>query len=785
MNNNIEKSGMKPKSREIDVQWFLVTLLCHWKLFLFSAGLCLFIGFIYLRYSIKIYNVGATVILKDDKKGGMGNSELSVYEGMRLVNPNSNVDNEVEMFTSRNLVQSVVSELRLYIRYSVLGKFKDTELYGHSNNWFYKETPVTAWMDETDVNNLYFPVILDIRKNGNYIVSGSCGNEMIEVTFETLPAKINTQSGSVLLQPSTISSLKEDHPLHIVISHPLPITKYYLSCLSAEATSKTTSVVKLGLNETHRKRGEDFLDKLIEMYNRDAMEDKNKAASNASRFISERLDYLSEDLNSEEGKIETYKRDNQLTDLEIESQLFLSEDNESNKQLIAIGTQVELLGMLKKELNKNIQSLLPANLGLTDPNLAVTIGKYNAAIMEKERFSAYTSEESPIMIRIGERIELLREDVRTQVEGLQKSFVAREKDIRKQGKTYESYLYDIPRREREYAEMTRLQQIKANLYTTLLQKKEEAELSLAVTAPSAKVMNSPLAGVRPVSPKSTRTYALCLLLGLMLPYAGLGLRNLINYKVEDETEIGRGSLVPVMVSLPMDKSKKSVVVSAHATTPVVERFRLLRTNLLFSLGNNPEKKVMLITSTISGEGKTFVSINLAMTFALKYKTLLIGLDIRRPKLDSYMQLSQKDGIVSYLAGFNRDIDSLIQKNVDGTGLDVMVAGSVPPNPNELLMESSLDELFRELRNRYEYIIVDTSPVGSVSDPFLLDRISDISLFVVRQGYTPKAALALSNDIFEEKRLKNLFLVLNGFGNRKTGRYGYGYGYGYGYSSKEK
>lgn len=779
-----ENSIVGQGSHQIDLQWFFLSLVNHWKLFLVCILVGLLFGFFYLRYSVKSYSISASVILKDDKKGGMGNSELSVYEGMRLVNPNSNVDNEVEMFISRNLVGSVVRELGLYTRYFVQGRFKNTELYGISNARFYRQSPVLVWMADLDIDCLSSSVFIDIKKSvSGYRVDYRIGGDDLCVSFDELPYLLKTSLGNILLQPSTVSALREEYPLHVVISPVLGITRSYLSRLSAEATSKTTSVVRLSLQDTHWHRGEAFLSKLIDMYNRDAMEDKNTAAMNASRFIGDRLLSLGKDLSRSEAAIESYKRDNSLTDLSAESYLFLSEDNEFNKELICLGTDIELLALLRGEVEGGVHHLLPANLGLSDPNLVSLLGRYNSAFLEKEKFSTYSSSDNPLMGRLEERLVLLREDILAQLDGLEKTFATREKDVKRQSRIYSLGLHDIPRREREYQEMSRQQQIKANLFTTLLQKKEEAELSLAVTAPSAKILNSPLVGGSPVSPRAGLTYGFCFLLGFLLPYGFLGLRELINFKLEDKSEVERRSRVPIIISLPIDKHKTPLVVSVHSTTPIVERFRLLRLNLQYSL-DRADKKVILVTSTISGEGKTFVSINLAMTFALKYKTLLVGLDIRRPKLSSYIHLLEKEGIVSYLSGMNRNIDSLIQKDVNGTGLDVLVAGPVPPNPNELLMESSLDELFVELRKGYDYIIVDTSPVGSVSDPFLLNRISDACLFVVRHNYTPKAALSLSNGILEENRLKNLHLVLNGFENPQAGRYGYGYGYGYGYSSQQ-
>jgi len=330
------------------------------------------------------------------------------------------------------------------------------------------------------------------------------------------------------------------------------------------------------------------------------------------------------------------------------------------------------------------------------------------------------------------------------------------------------------------SELERQGGIVSSLYSSFLQTKSELEMSMAVSVPVVKVLETPMVMGGPVSPNKSQTYLFCLLTGILLPYVILGVRSLLNFRISDEEEVMRHSEVPAIISLPQVKKTDGVLISATSTSPVAERFRLLRTNLQFGMGKT--KKSVLVTSTLSGEGKTFVSINLAMTFALKYKTLLVGLDIRRPNLSTFFSLGKNLGVISYLTGEETDLDKLIYRNINGTDLDVLTSGIIPPNPNELLMDSMLDELFAKLRDKYEYIIIDSSPVGIVSDAFLLKRISDVSLFVLRAGLTPKSAMSLANSIYHEDRLNNLNLVLNAF-HRGSGRYGYGYGYyrGYNYS----
>ena len=781
----MEKStgNRKTQEREINFQWFIVTFLVHWKWFLLSIVSFLLGGYLYLRYATPIYQVASSIILKDSKRGGLGNSELSVFENMGILENNSNVDNEMEILRSRNLIEAVVIEQELYIRYVIKGKFKDTELYNGSYTKFYTSTPVKVFADAKIISALNGTIYLNVSltDKSTIRVIGHYGGREFMSEYSSLPAVLKTPIGEVLLLSDEKFLLKKEYPLDIQIIPPLWMAQRYMGALRLNLTDKNTTVVQLLLKETHTKRGEDFLSKLVELYNRDAMDDKNKAATNASRFISDRLIGLTDELIISEKSIEDYRKKNRITSLDVESEMLMKEDNEYEKKLVQNGTEKLLLSYLEEELNNDNSSLLPATLGGINPSLSSGIENYNRTLLERERLLAYTSDESPVVIRVDERLNMLKEDIRAGIKALKYTLTRQEEEYAKMNKYYGGDIEDVPRRERELTELVRQQMIKANLYVDLLKRREEIDLTLAVTAPRAKVLESPLAS-GPIAPRRSMIYLMCLAGGFLFPFFISGFREMLNYKLSDEEEVRRLSEVPIIVSLPYVRSNDALVVTPTATTAIVERFRLLRTNLQFTL-DNVDKKSILVTSTISGEGKTFVSINLAMIFSLKYKTLLVGLDIRRPKITDHLGLPKQLGLISYLTGEETDVNKLINRNVKGTNLDALVSGVVPPNPNELLIERTLDKMFADLRKQYDYIIIDSSPVGSVSDAFLLSRVSDASLFVVRKDWTPKSAIFLVNNINEEKRLNNVNLVLNAFNSGKGGRYGYGYGYGYG--SEEK
>ncbi|MDR0734063.1 MAG: polysaccharide biosynthesis tyrosine autokinase [Dysgonamonadaceae bacterium] len=781
--------GINPKAREVDFQWFIVEFFSYWQWFCLSVIVFLLAGYIYLRYSVAVYEVTSKIAVKDSRKGGLSNTELSFYETLGFLQANSIVENEMKVLGSRNLIESVVLEKEFFIKYIVKGRIKDTELYGNSNP-FYSSTPIRVFANQQVISSLRSTIVLRImvEDNSTIRVKGSYGSHTFESAYASLPGVLNTPIGELLLLPGETTVLNKDYPLEVRISPPLRVAQRYGKLLNIELTDRNTTIVALSLRETHKKRGEDFLQALVDLYNRDTMAEKNKAARTASDFIEERLQVLNKDLQEAEKEVDAYKRDNYIASILVESEIAVSEDNIVEKKVVRLETQKIILSYLLEELNKETSQIIhPLGSGtIADVPLSELIQKYNACITERARLLNLVTPDAPIIKRQEEQIASLRMNIRESINGLMYALNKETDEYMGLGSKYSSEIKDLPRRERELENLERAKTLKAELYIALFTQRENIDLTLAVTAPSATVLEYPLASSYPVSPNRFIIYILSLIGGVLFPFLVIALREMMNFKLSQEIEVNRFSDVPIIISFPyVKKTKEGILITPNATTPMVERFRLLRTNLQFIFGT--ERQSILLTSTVSGEGKTFISMNLAATFALKYKTLLVGLDIRRPKMNTYLGLPNRKGLISYLLKEESDIDKLIVKNVNGSNLDILVSGPVPPNPNELLIEKTLDDLFAALRQRYEYIIIDSSPVGSVSDAFLLKRISDVSLFVMRGGLTPKSAISLVNNIYKEKRLNNLKLVLNGFNAGKHQGYGYdygyGYGYGYGYESK--
>ncbi|MDR2410175.1 MAG: hypothetical protein LBE13_18985, partial [Bacteroidales bacterium] len=584
MESNKNSVSARSSRKEINFQWFFVNFFIHWKWFLLSIILFLLFGFLRLRYSVPVYNVNARVVLKDSKRGGPSNSELTIFENMNILESSKNIENEIEVLGSRNLIENVVIAQEFYIRYLIKGKFKDTDLYGNENRIYYSSTPIKAFVDTTVISTLQTVILLKVSLDANDAiqVNGFYGGKEFSGTYSSFPAVVMTPIGELLLLASETSTLRAEYPLEIHIIPPLWIAQQYLGALSLELTGKNTTVVKLSLSETNRKRGEDFLFGLVDLYNRDAMDDKNKAANSASQFIDERLINLSFDLASAEKEVETYKRQNDILNLESESELIIGGSGEYEKKLVEIGTKKLLLSFLSDEFDKNEENsqLLPASLANSlDATLASSLEKHNQLILERARLTSLTDEESPIIKRMDEQLRTLKVNIKTSLQSVQYALAHQQKEYETLRDLYDVDRQGIPRKERELTDIIRQQIIKANLFVDLLRRREEIALTLAVTAPSAKILESPLSSPTPIAPRKMWMYMMCLLGGVVFPFVVIGIRELFNYKITNEDEVRRYLDVPVIVSIPMVKTKDTLIITPHSTTAIAERFRLLRINL--------------------------------------------------------------------------------------------------------------------------------------------------------------------------------------------------------------
>jgi tyrosine-protein kinase Etk/Wzc len=762
---------------EINLQEWLLRFVRQWKWFVLSVVLLLAASLIYLRYAPKIYEVNAALLLKDEKKGG--GSELMALQELNIFEAKSNVDNEIEILKTANLMEKVVREMDIYFEYYMSGWVRTSEVYG-------KDVPLRFWLPSGQTDSVpaaRFKVIYGER--GALEFKGEYADEDFLVQSSIREKQVDLPFGSLLMEAGASEPGTE---VEVKLRKPLAVARDILSDLEISLSSKTTTVVNLKLRTVHPRKGVEILEHFVEAYNRDNMEDQNLVAQNTALFLDERLDSITIELARVEQQVERYKQSQELTDISSEAQLFLQQSSQNEAKRLELETQLSIVQDLQSYLEQsdNADKLLPA-LGLQSQGLNNLINEYNTLLLQQLRLRTTASEDNKALIDLNRQLSALASNVKASLGREKRNLDILLANVEQQARLYSSKITSIPRQEREFMEIQRQQAVKAELYLFLLQKKEENALSMILVIPKAKVIDRPRSASGPVAPRRNMIFVIALLLGLGLPVMIIVLREYFKFYIENKAELEKLSQVPVLGEIPRSQETGNIVLHQHSTNTLAEMFRLLRSNLLFVLGKD-HKKVILISSSVGGEGKTFMSINLGLSLAfLNKKVLIMGLDVRKPKLAEYLGLDTKSGISLYLSGHS-DRASLLKPSGVHPLLDVVAAGPIPPNPNELLASKELDELIEQYRQDYDYIILDSAPVGAVSDAYQLNRFADACLYVVRAEYTPKQSISEAEDIYKQKKLNNMYFLLNGSDIKKAGyRYGYskkyGYGYGYGYGKE--
>jgi capsular exopolysaccharide synthesis family protein len=783
MNNYID-SEEESYEKSIDFVSLFFKYLSYWKWFVASIIVSLIIGVLYLKTTTPIYEVKSTVLLKDDKKGGIsemasGLKGSAAGSGLGLFNVKNNVDNELEVLKTSNLTEQVVRDLELYVNYTEIGTFRNNILYGENS-------PIRVWLNQSVLDTLSrglsFQVTL-FPKDG-YEFSGTYDDKDFKILVSSRDSLVKLPFGNIYFEKTNFH-LKKDMTVKVMIQNPESVTNSYLGALSMEITSKTTSVVNINFKTSNIKRGKDFVNKLIEVYNREDMKDQNLIADNTANFIEDRLLSLTRELNDVESKVENYKQEEGLTDIRSEADLFINQTGDYEKKRLEIETQLAIITDIDDYINKreNSNQLLPASTGIKSSSLSEVINSYNRLLLERKRLSRTASPTNQTMMDLTDQIDAVFSTVQASVRNEKRSLQIAKQDLQKNDRQNAGRIKAIPRQEREYTEIKRQQIIKETLFLFLLQKKEENYLNMSVVVPKGKMIDKARCSGAPVSPQRTLILLIAFLIGFILPILVIYISDLLRYQVQNKEELEAMSEVPVLGEIPRSDQTGNIIIRENSTNRFTEMFRLLRTNLLFVL-NNPDKKVINVVSSVGGEGKTFISINLGVSLAmLNKKVLIIGLDVRKPKLAEYLSMDNNSGITLYLLG-NSDNKNLIRPSGIHANLSVITAGPVPPNPNELMAVPLLDELIADCREKYDYIILDTAPLGIVSDSFSLNRFADVSLYVVRADYTPKKNIEDATKLFLNKKVKNMYFVLNASDVHKVAfRYGYGQKYGYGYGNK--
>jgi capsular exopolysaccharide synthesis family protein len=756
----------------------------YWRWFILSAIVSLIVGtLLYLSFS-RNYEVSTAVLLKEEGSKASSSSAIGNLESLGLISTTNNIDNEIAVFSSPNLIRQVVDTLDLYITYLHKNFFRKTEVY--------KECPYVVELKGVHSHKLKGAAQITLAQVSKGIVS-------IDGSYEVGGEKIRIPSGEYIL-PHAIPLPTGEGELVVNFrrpdreNHQAPIEDSYIvnvvntqaevdaisSEIIVESTSKSSSVLNIRLRSGNPHKAVDLLREIVSLYNKNNVMESNEIALNTSRFINERLLDISSELKSVENKVVNYKKQHGITDVTAETKVFLEQNAESEKKRIEAETQLQLVQLIEDFINKsdNQNKLIP-NLGISDQGLASIIGEYNNLLLSYERIERSASDTNPARTRLLASLKNMRQNIQSAILNVKKAMNINKREIANQSELLASRKQSMPTQEYGLAEILRQQQIIQAIYIFLMQTREESNITLAATSAKAKVITDPIIPPLPVSPKRNLILLISFLLGLIVPILVIYVSNLLKITIANRDELERLAIPSIIGEIMTKEEEGEIVVKRNSTSPIVELFRSLRNNIHFVM-SEPHKKIILITSTVPNEGKTFVSINLAASFALSEKrVLLIGMDIRNPQLASEMGFPKGKGLTSYLLG-DEDWKNLLCHISDYPNMDILQAGVVPPNPNELLMRPNLQTLLQQARQVYDIILIDSAPVGVVSDTFLIGSHVDATIYVTREKVTPKQAISFVNTIYEDQRLKNISLVINDVSmieNRK--KYGYGYTYGYG------
>lgn len=788
---NVEQGVDEEK---IDFQEVLFKYLIHWPWFLGAIIVCLIGAWIYLHTATPVYNISATVLIKDDKKGGSAGmaSELENLGLNGLMSSSQNIDNEMEVLRSKTIAKEVVVDLNLYISYKDEDEFPAKDMY--------KTSPVLVNLIPQEAELLDEPMEVEMAlyPQGGLDVKLKIEDEEYQKHFDKLPAVFPTEKGTLafFVSPDTLATKGEEEAdskekvrnIKAIINNPLRVARAYCKNLTIEPTSKTTSVAVISLKNSSLRRGQDFINKLLEMYNTNTNNDKNEIAQKTADFIDERIGIISKELGNTEESLETFKRTAGITDLSSEAQIALTGNAEYEKKRVENQTQINLVEDLRKYMKGEEYEVLPGNIGLQDAGLVSQIDRYNEMLVERKRLLRTSTENNPTIINLDTSIRAMKMNVEVTLERTLQGLFITKADLDREANRFSRRISEAPGQERQFVSIARQQEIKSGLYLLLLQKREENAITLAATANNAKIIDDAIADEIPVSPKGKIIYLLALVLGGGIPFGVIYLINLTKFRIEGRVDVEKLTSLPIVGDIPLtDEKKGAVAVFENKNNLMSETFRNIRTNLQFMLENG--KKVVLVTSTISGEGKSFVSSNLAISLSLLgKKVVIVGLDIRKPGLNKVFNIPKREvGITQYLANPEKNLMDLVQPSDVSKNLFILPGGTVPPNPTELLARDGLDKAIETLKQNFDYVIMDTAPVGMVTDTLLIGRVADLSVYVCRADYTHKNEYTLINELAEKEKLPNLCTVINGI-DLKRRKYGYYYGYGkygkyYGYGKR--
>jgi tyrosine-protein kinase Etk/Wzc len=761
----------------------------HWPWFLLSIIIFLSIGYTYLRYTTRQYQASSKILIKDTERGG-GLSELSALGDLDVLGGSFNsVENEMQILQSNRLINQVVENLDLNIVYSRIGNIKSTNIY--------KNSPIKATLLNkmalytAHASTSFFVKNIDSESFGIKYLDGDYTNYSYGSEFEINGVKL------LILPKSTLeSTIKEEvaeahtewDEVSITIQ-PIPkTTKSIVSRLRISKIDTRGSVLELSIIDPVKQKAEDILNNLVVVFNKDAINDKNEVSRNTARFIDERLAAIRKDLDSLERGIQRFKISESVTDIIAEATLNLESSSIIGREVVVAGTQLRIAKLMKSEIDVDSFNFIPQNMGLKDDDLEQTTFTYNTLLQEYLNFKENATSENPVLKRLVDQLNSLKQSIILSLNNIINSMSIQQESLIKELNKVSGKISDVPENERVNRDIERDRVVVEAVYLLLNQKRETTAISLAVTAPKAKIVDFALASATPISPKSKIIYLAMLVLGTLIPVAVVYGRSIFYNKIESRTDIEK--ILPhvnILGEVPKLDKESSDYIQLNDRSVLAESFRIIRTNLQYKLNavNHDHTKVVLVTSTVKGEGKTLVAFNLSNTFSYSgKKVLLIGADIRNPQLHRYFDKMSKrtPGVTEFLTDDHLKLQDLTITSSVNKNLDIILSGAIPPNPAELWMQDRTKTLFDEAKENYDLVIVDSAPTILVTDTLLINKYADVTAYITRANYTDTSLLEFVADTIKEGKLSNVAIVVN---NVKLVNFGYGNKYGYAYGEEKK
>ncbi len=762
MQESSYKSSRIFKDDKINLREVIAKYLYHWKFIILSVILAAVAAFLYLQVATYEYEMSATILINDEDNDGGSTSEISTFEDLGLFGgPKTSLDTEIGILKSKSLIEKVIKELGLNITYFSKSNFASKELYKN-------EIPfnINFFVSDSVLNQLNTQFSIHPKSTTQYRLYNNDGDEIGEGYFGE---KISVEFSDIIVTPIDINNVELDQTFVIKISPLEEVAIALRKRIVIIPENIKSNLLILTLQDPVKLKAKNILDKLVFNYNNDAIENKSQIAQVTDEFISNRIDDISVELTSLDKGVENYKTSNRLSNLDSESSLVLASNAAVANQIGELTAQIKLVDYVTEYMKTNKNELIPANLGAVNENTGQNTINYNNLVLERNRLLASANEGNPLIANLNNQISVLRASIDQGLRNSRSSLVISLNEAKLQESRFNSKIFSAPKKERDIKDIERQQEIYETLYLYLLQKREENSISLAITAPNAKVIDRAFGSQIPVAPRKTIVLLSSVLLGFLIPAFFLGAQSLLDNKIhtlEDIEDVIKG---PMLGDIPAAKAKNKIIAFEQDRSNIAESLRLLRTNVNYMLsGELGGAKNIFISSTIAGEGKTFIAINLARALSLlNKKVLLVEADIRKPRIAVYLSLKQKPGLCQFLADPNSKLSDLITHN-ERASVDILVAGDAPPNPSELLTNGRFDKIMAYGKENYDYVIVDTAPVNAATDTLLLGHYADLLVYVIRANFLNKRMLNIPKKMFENERLPNMAFLLNDTNYKKSG-----------------